>query len=72
MQWHTAVPRADSRLPIPRRFPEKMSFIRMSVPRQKQLLLTRDLALAAANIYKGRRKKTTIRKQKPSNAAEGE
>lgn len=59
-------------LQCPEKFQKTVSFIPMSVPPQRQHILPRDLALAAANIYKGRRKKTTTRKQKPSYAAEGE
>lgn len=56
----------------PEKLQKAMSFTCMSVPPQEQHILPRDLALAAANIHKGRRKKTTTRKQKPSYAAEGE
>lgn len=59
-------------LQCPENFQRTVSFIPMSVPPQRQHILPRDLALAAANIYRGRRKKTTTRKQKPSYAAEGE
>lgn len=77
MKWFRTVPPAKLTtavqiltLQCPEKLLKTMSFIGMSVPPQKQHILPRDLALAAANIYKGRRKTTTTRKQKPSYAAE--
>lgn len=55
--------------------PEKLqkaaSFIRMSVPPQRQHILPRDLAPAAANIYKGRRKKNNNKKTEAKLCSRG-